>query len=55
MLIYEKIAVKHCKNRERKLLEQIGVLKDGQIYDLQTVEALNIQGEKIVADDSKKL
>jgi len=54
MLIYEKIAVKHCKNRERKLLEQIGVLKDGQIYDLQTVEALNIQGEKIVADDSKE-
>jgi threonyl-tRNA synthetase len=35
-------------------LEQIGVLKDGQIYDLQTVEALNIQGEKIVADDSKE-
>ncbi|MFA6788601.1 MAG: threonine--tRNA ligase [Arcobacteraceae bacterium] len=35
-------------------MEQIGVLKDGQIYDLQTVEALNIQGEKIVADDSKE-
>lgn len=35
-------------------MEQIGVLKDGQIYDLQTVEALNIQGEKIVTDDSKE-
>jgi len=35
-------------------LEQIGVLKDGQIYDLQTAEALNIQGEKIVDDDSKE-
>ncbi|MFA7082945.1 MAG: threonine--tRNA ligase [Arcobacteraceae bacterium] len=35
-------------------MEQIGVLKDGQIYDLQTAEALNIQGEKIVDDDSKE-
>jgi threonyl-tRNA synthetase len=55
MLIYEKIALKAIvKKRERNLLEPIGVLKDGQIYDLQTVEALNIQGEKIVADDSKE-
>ncbi len=35
-------------------MEQIGVLKDGQIYDLQTAEALNIEGEKIVAEDSKE-
>jgi threonyl-tRNA synthetase len=35
-------------------LEQIGVLKEGQIYDLQTAEALNIQGEVIHSDDSKE-
>jgi threonyl-tRNA synthetase len=33
-------------------LEPIGVLNDGQIYDLQTAEALNIQGEVIKADNS---
>ncbi len=34
-------------------MEQIGVLKDGQIYDLQTVEELNIDGgEPILADGS---
>lgn len=35
-------------------MEPIGVLKDGQIYDLQTADALNIQGEEIKADDSKE-
>lgn len=40
------------KRKERNLLEPIGVLKDGQIYDLQTAEALNIQGDEIKADDS---
>jgi len=33
-------------------LEPIGVLNDGQIYDLQTAEALNISGEEIRADNS---
>jgi threonyl-tRNA synthetase len=33
-------------------LEPIGVLNDGQIYDLQTAEALNISGDTIKADDS---
>lgn len=33
-------------------MEPIGVLNDGQIYDLQTAEALNIQGEVIKADNS---
>jgi threonyl-tRNA synthetase len=34
-------------------LEQIGVLKDDQIFDLQTVDQLGIEGgEPIVADDS---
>ena len=33
-------------------MEQIGLLKDGQIYDLQTALALNIQGDSIKADDS---
>ena len=33
-------------------MEPIGVLNDGQIYDLQTAEALNIQGEEIKADNS---
>jgi len=33
-------------------LEPIGVLNDGQIYDLQTAEALNIQGDVIKADNS---
>lgn len=37
---------------KRKLLEPIGVLNDGQIYDLQTAEALNIQGDEIKADNS---
>jgi len=35
-------------------LEPIGILKDGQIYDLQTAEALNIQGDEIKSDDSKE-
>lgn len=35
-------------------MEQIGILKDGQIYDLQTALALNIQGDEIKADDSKE-
>lgn len=35
-------------------MELIGKLKDGQIYDLQTAEALNIQGEEIKADNSKE-
>jgi len=35
-------------------LEQIGLLKDGQIYDLQTAEALSITGDIIKADDSKE-
>jgi len=33
-------------------LEPIGVLKDGQIYDLQTAEALNIEGDIIKSDNS---
>jgi threonyl-tRNA synthetase len=33
-------------------LEPIGILSDGQIYDLQTAEALNIQGDVIKADNS---
>ena len=35
-------------------MEPIGVLKDGQVYDLQTAEALNIQGEVVKADNSKE-
>jgi len=35
-------------------LEPIGILKDGQIYDLQTAQALNISGDEIKADDSKE-
>ena len=35
-------------------MEQIGLLKDGQIYDLQTAEALSITGDIIKADDSKE-
>ena len=35
-------------------MEPIGILKDGQVYDLQTAEALNIQGDEIKADDSKE-
>jgi len=35
-------------------LEPIGVLKDGQIYDLQTAKALNISGDTIKANDSKE-
>jgi len=35
-------------------LEPIGVLKDDQIYDLQTAKALNINGDTIKADDSKE-
>ena len=35
-------------------MEPIGILKDGQIYDLQTALALDIQGEEIKADDSKE-
>lgn len=33
-------------------MEPIGVLNEGQIYDLQTAEALNIQGDVIKADNS---
>ena len=33
-------------------MEPIGVLSDGQIYDLQTAEALNISGDEIKADNS---
>ncbi|RXJ67960.1 threonine--tRNA ligase [Halarcobacter ebronensis] len=33
-------------------MEQIGVLSEGQIYDLQTAEALNISGKEIKADNS---
>ncbi len=33
-------------------MEQIGILRDGQIYDLQTAETLNIQGDAIKADNS---
>lgn len=33
-------------------MEPIGVLKDGQIYDLQTAEALNIEGDIIKQDNS---
>ena len=35
-------------------MEPIGVLKDGQIYDLQTAEALNISGDEIKSDNSKE-
>lgn len=35
-------------------MEPIGVFMDGQIFDLQTAEALNIQGEVIKADNSKE-
>ncbi len=35
-------------------MELIGILKDGQIYDLQSAEALNIQGDEIKADNSKE-
>ncbi len=33
-------------------MESIGVLSEGQIYDLQTAEALNISGDEIKADNS---
>ncbi|MCP4971171.1 MAG: threonine--tRNA ligase [Arcobacter sp.] len=33
-------------------MEPIGVLNDGQIYDLQTAEALNISGDVVKADNS---
>jgi len=33
-------------------LEPIGILKEGQIYDLQTAEALNIEGDIIKSDNS---
>ncbi len=33
-------------------MEPIGVLSEGQIYDLQTAEALNITGEEIKSDNS---
>lgn len=35
-------------------MEPIGVLKDGQIFDLQTAEALNISGEEIKSDNSNE-
>ncbi|PKI80465.1 threonine--tRNA ligase [Malaciobacter halophilus] len=38
--------------KKRKLLEPIGVLSEGKIYDLQTAEALNITGEEIRNDNS---
>jgi len=33
-------------------LNCIGIKKDGQIYDIQTAQALNIQGEEIVASNT---
>jgi threonyl-tRNA synthetase len=33
-------------------LDYIGIKKDGVVYDTQTAQALNIDGEKIVADNS---
>ena len=33
-------------------MEPIGVLSEGEIFDLQTAEALNIQGDEIKADNS---
>ena len=33
-------------------MEQIGIMKDGQIYDLQTANALKLSGEDIKADGS---
>jgi len=33
-------------------LEPIGIVKDGQIYDLQTAEALGIEGDVIKSDNS---
>lgn len=55
MVFYERINYNdERKRKERNLLEPIGVLKDGQIYDLQTADALNIQGEEIKADDSEQ-
>ncbi len=33
-------------------MEPIGILKEGQIYDLQTAEALSIDGDEIKADNS---
>ena len=33
-------------------MEPIGILSEGQIYDLQTAEALNILGDEIKADNS---
>ena len=33
-------------------MEPIGLISDGQIYDLQTAEALNIQGKELLADSS---
>jgi threonyl-tRNA synthetase len=33
-------------------LEPIGILSEGNIYDLQSAEALNIQGDEIKADNS---
>ena len=35
-------------------MEQIGIVKDGQIYDLQTAQALGIDGEPIKQDNSKE-
>ena len=33
-------------------MEPIGLISDGQVYDLQTAQALNIQGEELLADSS---
>lgn len=33
-------------------MEPIGILSEGQIYDLQTAEALNLSGDEIKADNS---
>ena len=33
-------------------MDCIGIKKDGQVYDIQTAKALNIQGEEILADSS---
>lgn len=40
------------KTKKRKLLEPIGILSEGTIYDLQTAEALNLSGDEIKADNS---
>lgn len=43
---------KFTKKLKRKLLEPIGILSEGNIYDLQTAAALNLTGDEIKADNS---